>query len=339
MMGGREREEPWATTSPRRSSAASSGARIATGSATASRCARCSPTRTSAPVLSPFLLLDYAGPAEFAPTTERRGVGEHPHRGFETVTIVYAGRGRAPRLVGRRRPDRPGDVQWMTAASGIVHEEFHGREFARRGGPFEMVQLWVNLPAQDKMAPPGYQAHRRARRSRRVALAGRRAAPCASSPASSRARRGRRRPSRRSTSGTCGSTATQRDRTSPVPDGYTTALVVLRGDAARERLRAPSAPPRSGSSIAPATSVRIDGAQRRDRAPARRRADRRADRRAGPVRDEHAARRSARRSSTTRAAGWGTWRSPAFEFRRWRADPSDGASRRPGSPRDGSGTR
>jgi redox-sensitive bicupin YhaK (pirin superfamily) len=108
-------------------------------------------------VIDPFLLLDYAGPTEFPPTSERRGVGEHPHRGFETVTIVYEGEVEHRDSSGGGGRIGPGDVQWMTAASGLVHEEFHGREFARRGGPFEMVQLWVNLPAKDKQAPPGYQ--------------------------------------------------------------------------------------------------------------------------------------------------------------------------------------
>ena len=107
--------------------------------------------------LSPFLLLDYAGPAEFPPTHERLGVGEHPHRGFETVTVVYAGEVEHRDSAGGGGRIGPGDVQWMTAASGVVHEEFHGREFARRGGLFEMVQLWVNLPAKDKMSPPRYQ--------------------------------------------------------------------------------------------------------------------------------------------------------------------------------------
>jgi len=108
-------------------------------------------------VLTPFLLLDYAGPTEFSATTERRGVGEHPHRGFETVTIVYSGEVEHRDSSGGGGKIGPGDVQWMTAASGLVHEEFHGREFARRGGLFEMVQLWVNLPAKDKTAPPRYQ--------------------------------------------------------------------------------------------------------------------------------------------------------------------------------------
>jgi redox-sensitive bicupin YhaK (pirin superfamily) len=106
--------------------------------------------------ISPFLMLDY-GQGEFPPTEERRGVGEHPHRGFETVTIVYEGSvehrdsGGGGGAIGR------GDVQWMTAASGVVHEEFHGREFAKNGGRFEMAQLWVNLPAKDKMTTPRYQ--------------------------------------------------------------------------------------------------------------------------------------------------------------------------------------
>jgi len=109
------------------------------------------------PVLSPFLLLDYAGPMEFSPTNERRGVGEHPHRGFETVTIVYEGEVEHRDSSGGGGKIGPGDVQWMTAAAGLVHEEFHGRDFARSGGLFEMVQLWVNLPAKDKKAPPRYQ--------------------------------------------------------------------------------------------------------------------------------------------------------------------------------------
>ncbi|QDH70359.1 pirin family protein [Marilutibacter alkalisoli] len=107
--------------------------------------------------LSPFLLLDYAGPANFEPGTRRRGVGEHPHRGFETVTIVYQGEVDHRDSTGAGGHIGPGDVQWMTAASGIVHEEFHSEAFTRRGGTLEMVQLWVNLPARDKMAEPGYQ--------------------------------------------------------------------------------------------------------------------------------------------------------------------------------------
>jgi redox-sensitive bicupin YhaK (pirin superfamily) len=108
--------------------------------------------------LSPFLLLDYAGPTTFAPTNKRRGVGEHPHRGFETVTIAYAGEVAHRDSSGGGGIIGPGDVQWMTAAGGVVHEEFHGPTFAKNGGAFEMIQLWVNLPAKDKMAKPGYQA-------------------------------------------------------------------------------------------------------------------------------------------------------------------------------------
>ena len=107
--------------------------------------------------LSPFLLLDYAGPATFPPTDQQRGVGEHPHRGFETVTIVYDGEVEHRDSSGGGGVIGPGDVQWMTAASGIVHQEFHGPDFAKRGGPFEMIQLWVNLAAKDKKARPGYQ--------------------------------------------------------------------------------------------------------------------------------------------------------------------------------------
>lgn len=107
--------------------------------------------------ITPFLLLDYAGPENFPPSEQRRGVGAHPHRGFETVTIVYSGEVEHRDSSGGGGIVRPGDVQWMTAASGIVHEEFHGSEYAKRGGPFEMIQLWVNLSAQDKKARPGYQ--------------------------------------------------------------------------------------------------------------------------------------------------------------------------------------
>jgi redox-sensitive bicupin YhaK (pirin superfamily) len=108
--------------------------------------------------ISPFLLFDYAGPLEFTSTEQRRGVGGHPHRGFETVTIVYSGEVEHRDSSGGGGKIGPGDVQWMTAASGLVHEEFHGRDFARSGGMLEMVQLWVNLPARDKMSPPGYQS-------------------------------------------------------------------------------------------------------------------------------------------------------------------------------------
>ena len=107
--------------------------------------------------VSPFLLLDHAGPMEFEPANRPRGVGEHPHRGFETVTIVYDGEVEHKDSTGAGGKIGPGDVQWMTAGSGILHEEFHSREFTRVGGTLEMVQLWVNLPAKDKMTDPSYQ--------------------------------------------------------------------------------------------------------------------------------------------------------------------------------------
>lgn len=108
---------------------------------------------------SPFLLLDYAGPVHFEPVSGlgRRGVGEHPHRGFETVTIVYSGEVEHRDSAGGGGIIGPGDVQWMTAGGGIVHEEFHGPIFSRSGGLFEVVQLWVNLPARHKMVAPAYQ--------------------------------------------------------------------------------------------------------------------------------------------------------------------------------------
>jgi redox-sensitive bicupin YhaK (pirin superfamily) len=107
--------------------------------------------------IDPFLLLDYAGPADFPPTNAPRGVGSHPHRGFETVTLVYQGELEHRDIAGNAGQIGPGDVQWMTAASGVLHEEQHSREFSRRGGTLEMVQLWVNLPARVKMSPPRYQ--------------------------------------------------------------------------------------------------------------------------------------------------------------------------------------
>ncbi|CAB3701711.1 MULTISPECIES: pirin family protein [Achromobacter] len=108
--------------------------------------------------VSPFLLLDYAGPAKFEPADHPRGVGQHPHRGFETVTIVYSGEVEHRDSTGNGGVIGPGDVQWMTAASGILHEEFHSHAFTRTGGELEMVQLWVNLPAKDKSAAAGYQS-------------------------------------------------------------------------------------------------------------------------------------------------------------------------------------
>jgi hypothetical protein len=107
--------------------------------------------------VSPFLLLDHAGPEHFEPAEKPRGVGEHPHRGFETVTIVYSGEVEHRDSTGAGGKIGPGDVQWMTAGAGILHDEFHSEAFTRAGGTLEMVQLWVNLPGEHKMTAPGYQ--------------------------------------------------------------------------------------------------------------------------------------------------------------------------------------
>ncbi len=113
---------------------------------------------THSKTLSPFLLLDFAGPAEFTPAATPRGVGQHPHRGFETVTIVYRGEVSHRDSTGQGGTIGPGDVQWMTAGAGILHEEFHSEAFTRAGGMLQMIQLWVNLPARHKMTAPRYQA-------------------------------------------------------------------------------------------------------------------------------------------------------------------------------------
>ncbi len=120
------------------------------------------PVRTVFPTpgvgeLSPFLMLDYAGPVRFEPSNRPRGVEQHPHRGFETVTISYQGSVDHRDSGGNSGTINPGDVQWMTAASGVVHEEKHGKDFTAKGGDFEMVQLWVNLPAAQKMSKPRYR--------------------------------------------------------------------------------------------------------------------------------------------------------------------------------------
>lgn len=107
--------------------------------------------------LSPFLLLDYNAPYYFEPSETRLGVGAHPHRGFETVTIAYDGKVEHHDNKGNHGIIGPGDVQWMTAASGIMHKEYHETEFSKNGGIFHMVQLWVNLPKDKKMIEPKYQ--------------------------------------------------------------------------------------------------------------------------------------------------------------------------------------
>jgi hypothetical protein len=108
--------------------------------------------------MSPFFLMDFNPEFNFTPTTVPRGVGVHPHRGFETVTIAYKGSVAHNDSKGNSGVINPGDVQWMTAASGVLHKEYHEKEFAAKGGAFEMVQLWINLPKKFKMSEPKYQA-------------------------------------------------------------------------------------------------------------------------------------------------------------------------------------
>ena len=108
--------------------------------------------------VSPFILLDYNSKYYFAPAERPRGVGVHPHRGFETVSIAYKGKIAHHDSFGNSGVIDEGDVQWMTASSGLLHKEYHEKEFSEKGGIFHMVQLWVNLPAKVKMSPPKYQA-------------------------------------------------------------------------------------------------------------------------------------------------------------------------------------
>ena len=107
--------------------------------------------------MSPFIMMDYNSKYHFSPTEIPRGVGVHPHRGFETVTIAYKGKVAHHDSSGNSGVISEGDVQWMTAASGVLHKEYHEKEFSKTGGDFQMVQLWVNLPAKDKMSQPKYQ--------------------------------------------------------------------------------------------------------------------------------------------------------------------------------------
>jgi len=180
--------------------------------------------------IDPFLLLDHAGPHRFPPTTRRLGVGEHPHRGFETVTLVYAGEVEHRDSSGGGGRIGPGDVQWMTAASGVVHDEFHGRAFARRGGWFEMAQLWVNLPARHKMTPPRYQGIASSR------------IPEVEIPGGGLARviagayQGRRGPAETFTPIDVWDLRLEISApvSLPRPEGHTTALVVLRGEVVLE---------------------------------------------------------------------------------------------------------
>ncbi|RKF03886.1 hypothetical protein C8N26_1515 [Tenacibaculum lutimaris] len=116
------------------------------------------PGSSSMQRMDPFIMLDYNSKYNFPPTDKPKGVGVHPHRGFETVTIAYKGRVEHGDSAGGGGIIGEGDVQWMTAASGVLHKEFHETEWSKKGGEFQMVQLWVNLPAKDKMSPPKYQA-------------------------------------------------------------------------------------------------------------------------------------------------------------------------------------
>jgi quercetin 2,3-dioxygenase len=108
--------------------------------------------------VSPFLLMDFNAEYDFGPSDHLRGVDVHPHKGFETVTIAYKGSVAHHDSTGNSGVINPGDVQWMTAGAGILHKEYHEKEFSKKGGPFEMIQLWVNLPAKNKLANPQYQA-------------------------------------------------------------------------------------------------------------------------------------------------------------------------------------
>jgi redox-sensitive bicupin YhaK (pirin superfamily) len=174
----------------------------------------------------PFLLLDYAAPYEFGPASAVRGVGEHPHRGFETVTIVYQGELAHRDSAGHRGSIGPGDVQWMTAAAGVVHEEFHSERFARSGGTFEVAQLWVNLPASEKLSPPRYQEILAAQIPQ-VLLAG----GAGSARVIAGELEGQRGPARTFTPVHLWDVQLQADAQAvlPLPDGYTTILLVQRG--------------------------------------------------------------------------------------------------------------
>jgi quercetin 2,3-dioxygenase len=108
--------------------------------------------------VSPFLLMDFNAEYDFGPSDHLRGVDVHPHKGFETVTIAYKGSVAHHDSTGNSGVINPGDVQWMTAGAGILHKEYHEKEFSKKGGPFEMIQLWVNLPAKNKLTSPKYQA-------------------------------------------------------------------------------------------------------------------------------------------------------------------------------------
>jgi hypothetical protein len=179
--------------------------------------------------LSPFLLLDYAAPYPFPPGTGQRGVGAHPHKGFETVTIAYQGEIAHRDSSGGGGTIGPGDVQWMTAGRGIVHEEFHSPAFTRSGGTFQMVQLWVNLRARDKSAAPGYQTLLAAQ------------IPTVALPQDAGTARiiageldGRKGPAKTFTPINLWDVELRPGKTAhlPLPDGHTTAILVFSGEVA-----------------------------------------------------------------------------------------------------------
>ena len=177
--------------------------------------------------LSPFLLLDYAAPHKFPPGKERRGVGAHPHRGFETVTIAYQGELEHRDSTGGGGKIGAGDVQWMTAAGGIIHEEFHSDEFTHHGGTLEMVQLWVNLPAKYKNAKSGYQTFLKAQIPT-VALP----QDAGTVRVIAGAYQGTVGPARTFTPINLWDVNLHADQSAelPLPDGHTTTFLVLQGD-------------------------------------------------------------------------------------------------------------
>ena len=178
-----------------------------------------------AAALSPFLMLDYGSPKSFAPSTQPRGVGQHPHRGFETVTVAYQGEIEHHDSEGNQGTIGPGDVQWMTAASGIVHEEWLSPKFNASGGVLEMAQLWVNLPAKHKMTPPRYQEIVKAQIPTVVDAAGARVQVIAGEYA------GKRGPAMTYSPINVWDTQISAGQTLnlTVKDGYTTLLAVLKG--------------------------------------------------------------------------------------------------------------
>ena len=178
--------------------------------------------------LSPFLLLDYAAPYQFPPGNEKRGVGGHPHKGFETVTVAYQGELEHRDSSGGGGKIGAGDVQWMTAGNGIVHEEFHSQDFTRKGGTLQMVQLWVNLRAKDKSAKAGLPDLAQSADSQRGTAAGRRNG----ARHRRRIRRTRKAPAKTFTPINLWDVNLRAGKSAelPLPDGHTTTFLVLSGE-------------------------------------------------------------------------------------------------------------